>query len=80
MVIRSILVFFRFLPTALPVDVFLIMPSPGGIKPLTCSIFDPNVRKFEIYQSIKEKRYTSILKYLAIVKYLSVFVLGHFIG
>lgn len=30
-----------FLPTALPVGVFRLMPSLGGIKPLTCTIFDP---------------------------------------
>ena len=31
----------RFRPTALPVGVFRLMPSPGGISPLTCTIFDP---------------------------------------
>ena len=30
-----------FLPTALPVGVSRLMPSSGGIKPLTCTIFDP---------------------------------------
>ncbi len=31
-----------FLPTALPVGVSRLMPSSGGISPLTCTIFDPN--------------------------------------
>ena len=31
----------KFLPTALPVGVSRLMPSLGGIKPLTCTIFDP---------------------------------------
>ena len=30
-----------FLPTALPVGVSRLMPSSGGISPLTCTIFDP---------------------------------------
>lgn len=30
-----------FLPTALPVGVFRLRPSSGGISPLTCTIFDP---------------------------------------
>ena len=30
-----------FLPTALPVGVFRLMPSSGGISPLTCTISDP---------------------------------------
>lgn len=31
----------KFPPTALPVGVFRLMPSFGGISPLTCTIFDP---------------------------------------
>ena len=32
-----------FPPTALPVGVSRLMPSSGGISPLTCTIFDPNI-------------------------------------
>ena len=32
-----------FLPTALPVGVSRLMPSSGGISPLTCTIFDPGI-------------------------------------
>ena len=31
----------HFSPTALPVGVSRLMPSSGGISPLTCTIFDP---------------------------------------
>ena len=31
----------KFLPMALPVDVFWLTPHLGGISPLTCTIFDP---------------------------------------
>jgi len=37
------LCYITFLPTALPVGVFLIMPSLSGIMTLTCTIFDPNI-------------------------------------
>ena len=33
----------HLLPTALPVGVFLIMPSLDGIMTLTCTIFDPSI-------------------------------------
>lgn len=29
--------------TALPVGVLWLMPSSGGISPLTCTIFDPSI-------------------------------------
>ena len=34
---------YHILPTALPVGVYRLMPSSGGISPLTCTIFDPSI-------------------------------------
>lgn len=34
---------YHILPTALPVGVHRLMPSSGGIRPLTRTIFDPSI-------------------------------------
>ena len=66
-----------FRPTALPVGVFLLMPSSGGISPLTCTIFDPIIflrNSVSIFVHISPTR----LKYSIMGNYLDLgFKMAH---